>query len=74
MLKYLSSHIHVFLAPSTELTFQTSTGQGSREMQMCYTKEFLEFPTDSFIKMGCSAIIVRSQANSLRGDYCKKDY
>lgn len=70
----MSGHIHVFLAPSTELMFQTSTGQDSREMQMCYTKKFLEFPTDSFIKMECSAIIVRSQVNWLRGDYCKKDY
>lgn len=53
----MSSHIHVFLVPSTELMFQASTGQGSREMQTCYTKKFLEFPTDSFIKIGCSAII-----------------
>ena len=70
----MSSHIHVFLVPSTEFMFQASTGQGSREMQMRHTKKFLEFPTDSFIKMGCSAIIVRSQVNSLRRDYCKKDY
>ena len=70
----MSSHIHVFLILSTELMFQTSTGQGSREMQKCYTKKSVECPTDSFIKMGCSAIIVISQVNSLRRDYCKKDY
>lgn len=61
------------LFPGAEFLFQISTFQGSRETQRCYMKKFLEFPTDSFIKIRCPAIIVRTQVSSLRRDYCRKD-